>query len=788
MKTFFTLIILIISFLSSTAQNSTSTIRGRVVDIQSKEILVGATVVITTTEPVMAATTSSTGEFVIENVPTGRQTIKIEFIGYLPVEIPNLSLVKGKETVLNIEMQESVIDIGQVVVQAKNNKSVAQNEMATVSARSFTIEETERYAGSLGDPSRMAANYAGVMSVNDQRNDIIIRGNSPIGLLWRLDGIDIPNPNHFGAMGTTGGPVSMLNNNVLANSDFLTGAFPAEYGNAVGGVFDLQMRSGNNKKYEFLGQVGFGGFEAGIEGPFSKKSGASFLANYRYSTLAVMSALGFDVGTGSAVPHYQDVNFKINIPRGKFGKLSVFGIGGVNHIAMLDSEGDSSSYGFGSSDLIYSNRMGTVGVNYTYFFNNNSRLNLKLAGTYISQQTNLDSLYHKGVYDPYDFYDADGETYTYVFAPEFYTKFNAKNTLKIGANIKYNQINYLDKVYIYENDEYINQFDLKNDYTYAQIFTEYQHRFTDKLALNTGVFGHYLFINDSYSVEPRLGIKWQFSNKQALNFGAGMHSQMQIPLLYFVSYKDSTGVSTMSNKNLDFSKSIHIVIGHDLKIAKDFRIKTELYYQYLYNIPISDINEQFSVLNIGDDFYIPAYGGMKNEGTGRNYGVEITIEKFLSEGFYFLITTSLFESKYTAWDNTERNTKYNGNYVVNALGGYEIKLGDFSTLAFDIKGMIAGGKRYIPIDETLSKQNGTTEYFWLDAYKEQYDPYFRINARITFKTNAKKAYMSQEWGLDLQNISNHQNIFSQDWDRNSNSVRTYYQQGFMPMMTYRILF
>lgn len=787
MKKIFLILVSLSTIFSSFAQNSTTTIRGKIIDEQSQETLVGATVVVTSSESPLAATTSSTGEFTIENVPTGRQSIKVTFLGYLPIEMNNLMLVKGKETVLTIQMEESVVDIQQVIIEAKTNKSIAQNEMASVSARSFSIEETERYAGSLGDPSRMAANFAGVMSVNDQRNDIVIRGNSPIGLLWRLDGIDIPNPNHFGAMGTTGGPVSMLNNNVLTNSDFFTGAFPAEYGNAIGGVFDLRMRSGNNKKYEFLGQIGFGGFEGGLEGPISKKNGSSFLVNYRYSTLAVMSHLGFDVGTGSAVPHYQDLNFKINIPRGKFGKLSIFGLGGINHIAMLDSEGDSASYGFGGTDLVYSNKMGVVGINYTYFLSKKSRLNLKLSTSYIEQSTNLDSLYHNGQPEPYDFYDAYGNTITYTVAPEFYSKINAKNNIKIGLNLKYNDVLYNDEVFI--DDEYIKQFDLNDSYSYGQAFAQFQHRFSNKLTMNTGVFGHYLFVNETYNVEPRFGIKWQFSNKQSLNFGTGLHSQTQMPLIYFVeTTAEDSDVKIQSNKNLDFNKSFHTVLGHDFFITNTFRIKTEIYYQYIYDVPISDVNEQFSMLNIGDDFYINAYHNMKNDGIGQNYGAEITIEKFLSEGFYFLVTSSIFESKYKGWDEVERNTKFNGNYVFNALGGYEIRLGEYSILAFDLKGMYAGGKRYIPIDEEASEQARQLVYIMNEAYEEQYDPYFRINARITFKTNAKKANMSQEWGLDLQNITNHQNIFQQDWDANTNSVRTYYQQGFMPMMTYRILF
>ncbi len=782
------ILVILLSSIASISQNSTTTIRGKVVDMQSKEFLVGASVVVSSTEPVIATTTKYNGEFTLNNVPLGRQNIKVEFIGYLPVEIPNLMIVKGKEKYLNIEMQESAIDVGKVVVKAETNKAEANNDMAVVSARSFTIEETERYAGSLGDPSRMAANYAGVMSVTDQRNDIIIRGNSPIALLWRLEGIDIPNPNHFGAMGTTGGPVSMLNNNVLTKSDFLTGAFPAEYGNAIGGVFDLRMRNGNNKNYEFLGQIGFGGFEAGIEGPISKKTGASFLGNYRYSTLAVMNELGFDVGTGSAVPHYQDLNFKINIPRGKFGKLSIFGIGGINHIAMLDSESDSASYGFGGTDLYNYNKMGTTGLNYTYFFNKKSRINIKLAASYIWQKTIMDSLYHDQEYDPYRFYTSEGDKITYIYSPIFYTKFNAKNSMKIGLNLKYNQVTFFDEVFLYYQDEYFEQFNHDVDYFYRQAFVEYQHRFTDKLTLNTGVFGHHLLINDTYNVEPRFGVEWQFSKKQSLNFGTGIHSQTQMPLVYYAESKDTVGNVTATNENIDMNKSFHAVLGHNFLIKKDFRIKTEIYYQYLYNIPISEDHEHFSILNIGDDFYIPAYAGMKNKGNGTNYGLELTVEKFLSDGLYFLITSSLFESKYTAWDDVQRNTKFNGNYVFNALAGYEFKTSKYSILAFDIKAMYAGGKRYIPIDEEESEEQNNTVYIYEDAYKKQHDPYFRINARITFKLNAKKIDLSQEWGLDLQNITNHQNIYSQSWDSNAHVLKTYYQQGFMPMMTYRILF
>ncbi len=771
----------------SQAQTSTSTVRGKVIDVQTKEILVGARVRIIGTNP-QVETTDASGRFKFNNVPTGRQTLIVEYIGYLPVQLSNITVVKGKETVLNIQMQQSIINLKNVVVKAKVNKASPINQMATASARTFSIEETERYAGSLGDPARMAANFAGVMSVDDQRNDIIIRGNSPIGLLWRLEGVDIPNPNHFGAMGTSGGEISMLNNNVLANSDFFTGAFPAEYGNAIAGVFDLRMRVGNNQKYEFLGEVGFSGFEFGAQGPICRKHGSSFIANYRYSTLGVMNKLGIDIGTGTAVPFYQDLNFKINFPRGKFGKLSIFGIGGKNSIAMLDSKKDSAKFGFAGTDLYYRNKMAASGINYTYFLNKKMRINLKLAQTYISQQTQMDSLFHNKQYNPYLFYGASGEEYATIFAPEFFMKINTKNILKIGINLKNNKIIFHDSAFIFERNSYVVPFDLSKKYYYAQAFSEFQHRFSDELTLNLGIFSHILGINNKYSIEPRLGIKWQFANNQTFNFGSGIYSETQMPLIYFASNDHSSSAKNYSNINLDFNKSLQAVVGHNIMITNNFRIKTEIYYQYLYNIAISEQNKQFSVLNIGDDFYIPPYSDLKNNGTGRNYGIELTIEKFLTQGFYFLITSSLFESKYTPWDGIERNTKYNGNYIFNALGGYEFKLGDFSTLALDMKTVYAGGKRYTPIDLEASDSSNSIVYVWQDTYKEQYKPYFRINLRITFKENSKKHKLTQEWALDLQNLTNHKNIFQQTWNENTKSIETYYQLGFMPMMTYRILF
>ncbi|HIO73636.1 MAG TPA: carboxypeptidase-like regulatory domain-containing protein, partial [Flavobacteriales bacterium] len=237
----------------------TQTIRGTIIDAQSLSPLPGANIVLLGTSPPVGSSSNEFGEFRIEDVPIGRRGVQVTFLGYNPLSIPNILVTSAKEVVLTISLEEKVFMREEIVIEAKIDKSKPLNQMATVSARTFSVEETSRYAGSFRDPARLATNFAGVSGSSDQRNDIIIRGNSPIGVLWRFDGLDIPNPNHFTVQGTNGGPISILNNNLLTNSGFYTGAFPAEYGNAIAGVFDLKMRNGNNEKHEFIGQFGMNG-------------------------------------------------------------------------------------------------------------------------------------------------------------------------------------------------------------------------------------------------------------------------------------------------------------------------------------------------------------------------------------------------------------------------------------------------------------------------------------------------------------------------------------------------
>ena len=787
MKRFFISLLLFTSLSPFLAfSQSTQNIRGKVIDEVTKLPLPGASVIVVGTNPIVGSTTDENGRFKIENQNPGRYTLKVSYMGYQERYYTNLELYAGKELVITAELEEKVVEMKEVVISASIDKARPLNDLATVSARTFSVEETQRYAGSLGDPSRMAQNFAGVMSAGDSRNDIIIRGNSPMGLLWRMEGIHIPNPNHFGASGTTGGPVTMLNNNLLSNSDFFTGAFPAEYGNALSGVFDLKMRNGNNENYEFVGQVGFNGFELGAEGPFSKKNNASFLVNYRYSTLAVMDAMGLKSIVGSSVPQYQDVNFKIDIPTEKTGRWTLFGIGGTSFIQIWDSKkkDDEASYGLAGTDTDFGSDMGVVGLSNLYYFNKKTRLKTTLSLSGTRATTALDSLKGKDKIKS-QFYRSSNQETNLSFSSQIVHKFSAKDMIVGGIILDYYQVRFIDSVYLSNSKSYFKNTDVDGGTELYQAYGQWKHKFNDKFLFNAGLHFQYFGLNGSSALEPRAGLEWKLGKGKSLSLGYGLHSQTQPRIIYFVRTELDDGSVIETNNDLNFTQSNQFIAGYQQIIGRNFRFKTEAYYQALRNVPVSERYQDYSVLNEGAYFYISLFDSLVNKGTGTNYGLEFTLEKFFSNNYYFLSTISLFRSQYKGYNEVEHSTAFDNRYVINVLGGYEIPIKS-NKINIDLKGVYAGGKPYTPIDVAASELQNSPVYLYDKSFSKQHSDYFRIDLRISFRMNLGKT--DQEWAIDIQNLTNHKNVFQQVWDPLNQKLKTDYQQGLFPMFLYRIYF
>lgn len=765
-------------------------IRGEVIDQASKVTLPGASISLYNGEKQAGTITNEKGLFVFENLSIGRYELIVSFLGYEPYVVKNINLESGKEKLLTIELTEKVENLDEVVVKAYN-KGEVMNEMAAISARSFSVRETELYAGSLGDPSRMASNFAGVITANDSRNDIIIRGNSSLGLLWKLDGVSIPNPNHFGALGTTGGPVSMLNNNVLSNSDFFTGAFPAEYGNALSGVFDLKMRSGNNQKHEFVLQMGFGGFEVGAEGPISRKSGSSYIVNYRYSIPALMDKFGF-IAAGGGVPKYQDLNMKFNLPTKNIGVFSVFALGGISSIEFQQSDDEGgNAYGtLTNTRTCNSSNMGVVGVSNRFFPDNKSNLFTSVAASFQGVNTQIDSTYDNRA-DKRFF--GEGHKEQKISASTKYTrKINPKNTFKTGVTFETFAIDLRDSVdgsvYTPPLDHYVNSLNTQETgLNLVQAFGEWQHKFTSKLTLYTGLHFQQFLFNSTNAFDPRLSMSYQANKRAKFSIAYGMHSQLQPLYVYFVEdYDGDKNLYTQTNNGLDFTKAQHFVAGYDQLIGKELKLKIETYYQHISDIPVTKSATYFSMVNEGNTFNQSRVSNLVNDGLGQNYGVEFTLEKYLSNNYYFLLTNSLFDSKYKASDNVWRNTEFNTNYVLNALGGYQVALTKTMSIDMNLRVIWSGGKRNLFIDLEQSKLANETVYDDARAYSVRETDYFRFDGRVALKINGKK--ITQEWALDITNLTNHKNIYSSYYDTELKDIAYVYQQGLYPMVLYRINF
>jgi hypothetical protein len=754
------------------AQQPAQLIKGRIVDAESQQPVIGANIIVTSLNPVIGSTTDTEGYFRIENVAIGRHSFKITSIGYEDAFMQEVTVGSGKEVELNVKLTESFRKLNEVVIKAQKENGAPLNDMISVSGRSFTVDQTKRFAAAVNDPARMALSFAGVATNDDGGNQIIIRGNSPKGMLWRMEGVEIPNPNHFAQEGSSGGGISALSANVLGNSDFLTGAFPAEYGNATSGVFDLKMRKGNNEKREYAMQAGVMGLDFAAEGPVGEKGGASYLANYRYSTLSVLNKIGLNI-PGDASTDFQDGAFKVHIPYDEKAVVTVWGMGGLSTSTVNKDD---------FKENFKSNR-GIVGVNYLRYLNSRSYMENIVSYT-ATRQSN-------------DFYDKDKQT---TFQQNFTNqalrisllynyKLNSRNTFRTGLIINHLDFNLFDRDD--EDGPFRVNVDQKGSTLLFQGYAQWKYRLTPAITLNTGVHAMLLALNNQHSIEPRFGMKWSVAPKHTVSLGAGLHSRTESISTYFAQVSVGDDKTDLLNKNLKLMKSAHAVAGYEYRPSASWRIQTEAYYQHHYNIPIGPANTTTpfllhnSLINEVSGFVTDS---LVSAGKGRSYGLELTLEKSLTNGIYFMSTTSLYQSKYTGRDGIERDSRFNGKFVQNVLAGKEWKVGKNKTNVFaaNIKLLASGGNRTTPIDLEKSRANGKTERDWTKSYSEQLPHYFRSDLRVSYTRNRKRT--TSTISLDIQNVSNRLNAFDRYYDDKEDKIELVTQTGLIPVLNYRLEF
>ena len=771
------------------SQSPTQVIKGVAIDKDTHVPLPGTNVIIINSDPLAGTTSDENGKFRLM-AGTGRISLKASFLGYEDLIINDILVATGKEIDLTLEMSEKIMKANEIVVTASNNKQAAINPMAAVSASTIRAGDALRYAGGFYDPSRIVNAFAGVITANnDESNDIVIRGNSSRGLLWRLEGIEIPNPNHFSdGQGGSGGAYSAITSNVISNFDFFTGAFPAEYGNAMSGVMDLNLRKGNPDNYEFAFQTGMIGAEVSAEGPLSKTNGSSFLVNARYVNFSILSRLDLiDLGETNFAPRSSDIVLNTNFPAGKAGIFNLFGFYGKSQIGKTAVH----DYNAWQSDRdrweeYESIESGVAGIKHIYSLpGGKSFMRSVLAFTYYSDS------YSEGFIDS-SYIRTNSYYYSYKYPSVRYSfmmnnKLDSRTIIRYGLNLnllgasmqdfKINQAGLYDTLVAPDGSGFL-----------TTLYIQMKNRVTEKLEFNSGFHVINFSVNGDMNVEPRFGMRWQAAPGNFFTAGIGLHSRIESFPVYYNLIKNRYDNKIPLNKNLGFSKSFHSVIGVDLSAGKNLRIKIEGYNQQLFEIPIiNNTNSKYSAINSSEDLPSTA---LDNEGLGYNRGVEFTIEKSYSRDYYLLYTLSLFQSKYRAGDKKWYNSYYNNSFVTNFLAGKDFYFGNNRRNCFGVnfKSLIRGGYRYTPVDIARSIKYKRIIYDSSRTYGAQLPVFIRIDGGLSYRrNNAGYSFMIM---ADVQNVTGRKNVFRKRFSYESNQLieTNVYSLGAVPVINLRIEF
>ena len=803
---------LIIAMFSTMAfsQHLTQTLRGTIIDMDSQLPLIGVSVRVVGDDKFNGAASDANGAFKLEKIVAGRITLQLSYMGYETKTIPDIEVNTGKEKVLNLSMQESVQKLNEVVIKATKNKGEATNQMSLISTRSISAAETKRYAGGLDDPSKILSNFAGVIASQNGGNDIIVRGNSPKYIQWRLDGVEITNPTHFADQNSVSGGVSALNNSLLTASDFSSGAFSPEYGDVLSGVYDVKLRTGNNQKFETSLGVGVQGTDLTVEGPFKKGYGGSFLVNYRYSTISLLNNLGVIKLDG--VLNYQDGAFKIVLPTKKLGTFSLFGLAGLSDGSLKDVKADKIAIPGNetitsdiSEDYDKDNYLSNYGMNHTISLNDRSFIKTTLSYSNSGIKEDVFKIKTTKIYnrqgeflrDSVDNRDLNYQSRiknsVYRGAITYNNKLDAKNTIQIGTKYARFGFDYKQSSVQDNSGAMFTLADFNENISTLNNFISWKHRFNEDITIVAGIHNMNVLYNKKSTIEPRLALNWQINSTSSFSAGYGKHSTMESVHNYFARVKQPDGSVTEPNKNLDLLKADHYVVGYEKHFGENIRVKLEAYYQKLYNLPVENNDtSNYATINEGTDF---RYVELVNKGTGKNYGAELTLERFFSKGYYYLMNASLYNSTYKTLEGVERNTKYNGNYLVNILFGKEFaNLGKKKNQTFNLNAKVffGGGQRYIPL---LTDTQGrlavdpANNKFWdyKKAYEKKFEDIYQVNLSASYKWNKPK--VTHELFITLDNITNNKGKLSEYYDEKIPGKIGYVTQfALFPNLMYRLYF
>lgn len=768
------------------AQNLVQSIKGRILDKSSQQPIIGAAIYIPGKESQYNALSDIDGNFEIRDIPVGRISLEAKYIGYESWLREEINLSSAATLYLDIEMVEMAYTTETVTVTAKAKGSEPLNEMTMVSARSFTVEETSRYASSVNDPGRMVLGFPGVQPSRDVRNDFIIRGNSPAGMLWRLEGIDIPNPNHFARKGSSGGGITIFSASMLGSSDFSSGAFPAEYGNAFSGFMDVHFRKGNDQERKHTFRAGILGLDFATEGPI-KKGKSSYLINYRYSTLGILNKMGIHLVAARINNTFHDLSFNI-ATRSDNNKhlINFWAISGASYEDREPTDENPDTWRSFDDYNVYTfnTKMAAGGVKHTYLVSNSAYWRTSVAAMVQDVLVSNDTMNVHLNRTPYNY-----ERYINgrLTLSTFYNKkFSAKATLKTGvmASILKYDLNHR----ILESSIYRDIILEDGNSFLIQPYIQTRISLGPKTVLAGGFHGLFWALNNSFAVDPRLSVKHSINAGHTVSLAIGQHSAT-VPIGSYFTRIPAAGGYELSNIDLELIKSYQAVLSYGWQLSESWKLTLEPYFQYLTDVPVAaDINSTYYMLNDYEGFVTRE---VISEGTGRNIGIDIIVERFFRKGTYLISSVSLFDSKYRALNGNWYNTLYNSNISGSLMAGKEWALSNNQSFSFGTKILFNNGILLTPLDENAPVPDRYTRYPQLDesrAFTDKITPFFRPDIRLAWsKNNPKNSFTLS---LDVQNVINRTNIdgLLREYDPDTNTFVYRVQSSITPIITFQINF
>jgi hypothetical protein len=757
------------------AQNEpTQTIRGRILDAVTNAPIPSASIVLSGKTDGIASDTE--GSFRLEKIAVGRYELTAKCIGYQSITLQNIVLESGKETVLDLKMSAS-----NTVLESLEVSSSTPSLSKLSRPETINMETLQRVPANFSDVGRMLTNIAGVASESDAANHFSVRGLSPNAMQWYLEGAEIVNPNHLSNAATqtdratqNGGGVSIFSTNVVERADFYKGALPTDGGNALGAIVDVHFRVGNDEHQETTLGVGLIGFDFSTEGSFSKKSKASYLINYRYSTVGLLAKMGVPLGDEASA--FQDVSFKMRFPTKKMGIFDVFGMGGISENVFVHKKRAEWLTQKDSQDITFKNQMGAIGASHLMRLGETKTVWESVVVLSGLQNSRL-SVGYNSAETLVRFYDFKSINRKLYIKTRLNHQFKA-GYLVAGVVIK--------NEFVDDNDFY--QYDyLKNPNSqdseksggqgmFYMPFADFSGNFGEKWSYSVGLrANHFTYINKT-SIEPTAVLKRNLRDNESIKLSYSRQSQLMTPSFYFNPFWNS--ILTRADA-LDFIKSDNVNLTYNKQLTNDVQLTTSLFGQFYSNVYSYQYGNNYESWTLLDNLTpFGDYGLIGINGKAQTFGIEANIAQNHLKGWFWQFNTTLFDASFREVNATKsRSLEHNNRFIVNAYFGKEWTLGSRQNkfLGFGSRTILRGGNV-----QRLNADNFNTPEL------KQLKPYFRTDVNVYFKKNHRK--WSSIVQLDIQNATNQENEQSYYYDRFLNKLTPQYQLGLLPNLSYKISF